>query len=383
MLADTASHLAEVLNADAAEPSEEELRALVDDLPVGIVVRWGDTIAYANRALGDMFGRAPAALVGRRVVELARAEFKEALCRRMAAADRGEPQPPFEFRFDRPDGRVGTIEISATRRVAFGGRAAVMVTCRDVSEERALRDRLLMSDRMAAVATLAAGLAHEINNPLACVTANLELLREELALRDAAGELAPKMSAAELVATIADAREGAERVRLVVRDLRLFARGDGAERGPVDISAVLDSAERMAAGAVKARARVVRRDAPLPPVDGSATRLCQVFVHILVNAAQAIAAGAPEDHEVRVSSALERGFVVVEVRDSGPGIPAELRARIFDPFFSTKGIGGGQGLGLSVCHGIVTSLGGRISVEDAAPERGTIVRVALPVYGPA
>jgi signal transduction histidine kinase len=105
-----------------------------------------------------------------------------------------------------------------------------------------------------------------------------------------------------------------------------------------------------------------------------------VFVNLLVNAAQAIAAGAPERNEVRVSTALERDFVVVEVRDTGAGIPAEVRARIFDPFFSTKGIGGGHGLGLSVCHGIVTSLGGTISVDDVIDGTGTIVRVALPVY---
>jgi PAS domain S-box-containing protein len=364
-----------------ADRTERELRTVIDNLPVGIVVRRGGVIAYANRAVAASYGVAAADLVGRRIVELARPEFAEPLLRRMAATDRGESIPPFEFRFDRPDGRVGTMEVSAAHLLDFGGLPSVMVTWRDVSEERALRDRLLMADRMAAVGTLASGVAHEINNPLACVTANLELLREELTPSEARAAAASKMSPDEILAALDDAREGAERVRLIVRDLRLFARGDAGERGPVDLGAVLQAAERMAGSMVKTRARVVQEHAPLPPVDGNATRLCQVFVNILVNAAQAIAAGAPENNEVRVSAAVDGEFVAVEVRDTGVGIPADVRARIFDPFFSTKGIGGGHGLGLSVCHGIVTSFGGQISVDDRSDGRGTVVRVALPVYG--
>jgi signal transduction histidine kinase len=234
-----------------------------------------------------------------------------------------------------------------------------------------------MADRMAAVGTLASGVAHEINNPLACVTANLEVLREELA-PPAGGK--PTMPMEEILAALDDAREGAERVRLIVRDLRLFARGDAGEREPVDLGGVLQAAERMAGNMVKTRARVVQEHAPLPPVDGNATRLCQVFVNILVNAAQAIESGHPEDNEVRVRAAVDGDRVVVEVRDTGVGIPPEVRARIFDPFFSTRGIGGGTGLGLSVCHGIVTSLGGEITVDDADRGRGTVVRVALPLW---
>jgi PAS domain S-box-containing protein len=363
-------------------PTERELRAVIDAMPVGIVVRQSGTVVYANQAVAASYGLPLSSLIGRRVVELARPEFGDAFAQRMAATDRGETQPPFEFRFERPDGRTGTMEVSAAHHLQFGGLPSVMVTWRDVSEARALRDRLLMADRMAAVGTLASGLAHEINNPLACVTANLELLREELAPPPRAVDAPPpaKMSTAEILAALDDAREGAERVRLIVRDLRLFARGDGGEHGPVDLGGVLQAAERMAGSMVKGRARVVQEHPPLPPVDGDATRLCQVFVNLLVNAAQAIAAGAPERNEVRVSAALERDFVVVEVRDTGAGIPAEVRARIFDPFFSTKGIGGGHGLGLSVCHGIVTSLGGTISVDDVIDGTGTIVRVALPVY---
>ena len=360
---------------------ERELRSVIDAVPVGIMVRQGNVIAYVNRAVAASFGVEPAALVGRRVVDLARPEYRDAFAEKLAATDRGETRPPFEFRYDRADGRIGTIESYAARPLRWNGADAWLTTWRDVTEERALRERLQMADRMAAVGTLASGVAHEINNPLACVTANLELLREELAPPgDAVPPPANRMSPAEILAALDDAREGAERVRLIVRDLRLFARGDSVERGPVDLGGVLQAAERMAGNMVKARARVIQEHAPLPPVDGNATRLCQVFVNILVNAAQAIVAGAPEDNEVRVRATLDGDQVVVTVRDTGIGIPADVRGRIFDPFFSTRGIGGGTGLGLSVCHGIVSSFGGSIAVDEPPDGRGTIVRVALPVY---
>jgi PAS domain S-box-containing protein len=362
------------------ERTEHELRTVIDNLPIGILVRQGGSIAFVNRAVAESYGLPPAMLIGKRVIDLARAEYRDGFVQRMATTDRGETQPSYEFRFDRSDGRVGIMEVSSPTHLRFGGVPSVMVTWRDVTEERALRDRLLMSDRMAAVGTLASGVAHEINNPLACVTANLELLREELTPPVADAPTPPRLPTAEILAALDDAREGAERVRIIVRDLRLFARGDSGERGPVDLGGVLQAAERMAGNLVRARARVVQEHSPLPPVDGNATRLCQVFVNILVNAAQAIVAGAPDDNEVRVRAVLEGDRVVVEVRDTGVGIPADVRSRIFDPFFSTKGIGGGHGLGLSVCHGIVTSFGGQITVADAPEGRGTVVRVALPVY---
>ncbi|MCA1663277.1 MAG: PAS domain S-box protein, partial [Myxococcales bacterium] len=263
------------------EASERELRAVLDHLPVGIVVRRGGLIAYANLAVATSFGIDVAALVGRRIVELARPEFREGLASCMDASDRGEKLPAYEFGFDRADGRIGTIEVSAAHKLRFGGVPSVLVTWRDVSEERAMRDRLLMADRMAAVGTLASGLAHEINNPLACVTANLELLREELAPPADSSPSPPrvpppKMTADEMIAALDDAREGAERVRLIVRDLRLFTRGDACERGPVELAGVLQSSERMAGPMIKSRARVVRDLPALPLVDANATRLCQV-----------------------------------------------------------------------------------------------------------
>jgi PAS domain S-box-containing protein len=362
---------------ESARRADGELRDAIDLLPLGIVVRHGNTVAYVNRAAVGYFGRAPERLLGVDFVELVRADQREAVRARVAALDAGESLPPFDLRIERDDGKSCILELSAARHITFGGLPSVMLTLRDVTEERAMRERLQMADRMAAVGALAAGVAHEINNPLACVTANLELLREEMSAGD---DGRPRLSVDELLGALDDAREGAERVRLIVRDLGLFARGDAVERGPVDLIEVLQAAERMAGNLVKARARVVHQHAPLPSVDGNASRLCQVFVHLLVNAAQAIAPGRPDENEVRLRATSVGDRVVVEVRDTGAGIPPEVRARIFDPFFSTKGIGGGHGLGLTVSHGIVTSYGGEIAVDEGDGGRGTVVRVTLPVW---
>ena len=367
-------------NADAQRRSEEELRAVIDLLPLGILIRHGENVAFANRALAAALGHAPAELLGRSIYSLVRPESRQAWRDRIEATESGGEAAMVELRFDRADGRIGTFEALGVRQLRFGGMPSVLVTLREVTDERQLRERLQMSDRMAAVGTLAAGVAHEINNPLACVTANLEVLREELSELPAQPPHPRRMPMAEVLAALNDAREGAERVRVIVRDLKLFSRGDAAERGPVDLAEVLQAAEHLTVNAVKGRARLVRQHEALPPVDGNATRLCQVFVNLFVNAAQAITPGHPEEHEIRVDAAVEDGRMVVHVRDTGSGVPAPLRARIFEPFFTTKGVGGGQGLGLSVCHGIVSALGGEIAIADGDGGRGTVVRVTLPLW---
>jgi PAS domain S-box-containing protein len=370
--------------AEALHRNELELREVIDAAPIGIAICHGDNIVYANRTLIGCFAGDPAGLVGRPVASLAHVEEQPRL---VASLSSDEHAIVHEFSFVRRDGVLGTMEIGGKRRLTFGGLPSVLVTLRDVTEERRLRERLQMAERMSAIGTLAGGIAHEINNPLACVTANLELLREELATAglpasDGAAEPASaRMALDEILASIDDARQGAERVRLIVRDLKLFARADPSpRRGPVDLVAVLATAERMTASMMRERAQLVQEHASLPPVYGDALDLCQVFVNLLANAAQAIEPGAATRNEVRVKAERDGDRVRVEVQDSGAGIPEPVRGRIFDAFFTTKGVGGGLGLGLSVCHGIVTALGGEIAVRAVEGGRGTVVSVALPLW---
>jgi signal transduction histidine kinase len=253
------------------------------------------------------------------------------------------------------------------------------------AERKKMRDQLLMSERMASVGILAASVAHEINNPLTVITANLELAIESLsALAASAAEPAALAASAATTLKAADeqlreAQHAAERVRNIARDLRIFSRSSDEERrGPVDIRTVLDSSIRMASNEIRHRARLVTDYADVPPVEGNESRLGQVFLNLVVNAAQSIPDGNAEANEIGISTRLDAaGRVVVAISDTGAGISPEVLPRIFDPFFTTKPSGIGTGLGLAICHGIGTALDGEITVESEKG-RGTIFRVALP-----
>ncbi|MCY1081178.1 sensor histidine kinase [Archangium lansingense] len=237
--------------------------------------------------------------------------------------------------------------------------------------------QLLFADRLVTVGQLAAGVGHEINNPLAFILGNLGYAREELERMHGAPS---PMEREELLAALSEAHEGAERVRMLVQDLKMLARADDAVGGPVDLEAVLRSASKMAAHEVRQRARVVMLTEGAPRAHGNAARLCQVFLNLLINSAHAIAPGQVDQNEIRLVA--RRGpdsRVLVEVSDTGCGIPAENLERIFRPFFTTKPAGVGSGLGLSVCHRIITMHGGDITVESQ-PGRGTTFRISLPVH---
>jgi len=263
------------------------------------------------------------------------------------------------------------------------------------AERAEMQEQLLISDRMALVGTLAAGVAHEINNPLAALMANLQLVIEDISKLDEefrqggevedppkSNDVANERIAAglrEIGELLREAQECAERVRTIVRDVRIFSRGDEETTGAVDVHRVLDSSIRMAWNEIRHRAKLVKDYGDVPPVKGNEGRLGQVFLNLIVNAAQAMPEGSTDQNEIRViTSQDDQGWVVVEVRDTGPGIPESVISRIFDPFFSTKPIGEGTGLGLAICHGIVTGLGGQIVVESQVG-KGTVVRTILAV----
>jgi signal transduction histidine kinase len=240
-------------------------------------------------------------------------------------------------------------------------------------ERARINEQLMISDRMASVGILAAGVAHEINNPLAAVIANLDL-----ALADV-DSLDPSLGVTRdnLREELTDARSAADRVRHIVRDLRIFSRSEDDKRAQVDVEKVLESTLRMAANEIRHRARIVRRYAEVPPVDASEGRLGQVFLNLVVNAAQALPEGHADRNEIRVSTSCEGAFARIEISDTGPGIPADVMKRLFTPFVTTKPQGVGTGLGLSICHRIITDFGGEILVNTS--ERGTTFTVLLPL----
>jgi signal transduction histidine kinase len=236
------------------------------------------------------------------------------------------------------------------------------------AERRMMQEQLLLSDRLAALGLLAAGVAHEINNPLASLVMNLDFALSPLRERPLAEDDAQALRSAS---------ECARHIQEIVHDIKVFSRPEDQQFGPTDLHRVLDSALRMAWNQVLPRARLVKDYGDVTIVHGSEARLAQIFLNLVINAAQAIPAGNSSEHEIRVVTRHEQDDAVrVEIRDTGPGIPPELHERIFEPFFTTKPLGVGTGLGLFICRRLVTEMGGRIGVESG-PGQGSLFRVHL------
>jgi CheY-like chemotaxis protein len=230
---------------------------------------------------------------------------------------------------------------------------------------------------MAAVGSLASGAAHEINNPLSAVMGNLDYVLQHLGAHRAGGLFGAEQ-VADLQLALADGREGATRIRDVVKNLMVFMGADNDHQTSMNVRRLVQAAIGIVGNEIRHRARLVEQYEDVPLVDGNGARLSQVFVQLLVNAAQAIPEGASDRHEVRVRTFRDPlGHAVIEVHDSGVGISREQLPRIFDPFYTTKPLGTATGLGLSTAHAIVTKLGGTIRVESE-PGAGSTFCVVLP-----
>jgi PAS domain S-box-containing protein len=253
-----------------------------------------------------------------------------------------------------------------------GRLSGAVIVCRDVTDKKRTEAQLIASDRMASVGILAAGVAHEINNPLTAVITNIEMSFEDLA------NFTQSSALNDLQLGLRDAFYCAERIQAIVRDLKLFSRAEEDTRGPVSTEHVLESTLRMAANEIRHRANLVREYSEVPLVEANEARLGQVFLNILVNAAQALPEGQVEVNKICVSTKLDdRGDVVVKISDTGAGMSTETKKRLFTPFFTTKPAGVGTGLGLAICQRIVSDLGGRIECESELG-KGTSFFIYLP-----
>ena len=263
-----------------------------------------------------------------------------------------------------------------------GSLSGAVLVFRDMTAEKQAREaqermqrQLIFADRMASLGTLAAGVAHEINNPLAYVLANLEMIATEI---DSGAPMRSPARAADCVEMAREALEGAERIRKIVRGLKTFCRAEEEQREVIEVRPVIEQSIDMAFSEIRHRARLVKDYGAIPPVEVDESRLGQVFINLLVNAAQAIVEGDTEGNEIRVVTSTDTaGRAVIEFRDTGSGIPESDLPRIFDPFFTTKPVGVGTGLGLSICHGIVSNMNGQITAENGEA-RGAVFRVVLP-----
>jgi signal transduction histidine kinase len=344
-------------------------KEILETLSEGVaLVRPDGRIHSANPGLARLLGVPPRALDGRALSELLETPLPEPL---------GElPERECRLRGDLREAipvSIRTTLLRDKRRNPIG----LVLVARDLREVESLRNRLFTSDRLASLGQLAAGIAHEINNPVTYVRANLGALRS---LLDGVEAKLPAPLAGTLAAPLDEGRElidesleGVDRVVAIVRDVKSFSHAGEGAVGLVEIRPLIDSVLRVAAPQMR-RARVHCEIEEVPPVRGAAGQLQQVLLNLVINACQAVEG----DEGIGIAVRHEADRVVVEVRDEGCGIPPEQLERIFDPFFTTKPVGEGTGLGLSISYQIVQSHYGELSVTST-PGRGSCFRVALPV----
>ena len=375
-----------------------------------LVVDPEGVISVCNGAAAQILGRVEDDLVGRRADEWFRDPGGEDILARTLTS--GERFRGAESLITRPDLTVVPIGIScAPISAADGSVRGAVATFQDLSEIRLLQRQVLQTEKMASIGQLAAGVAHEINNPTGFIHANLyqmseyvgdlrrawtlveqlqkcvahgeaqEVRRTSEELASLAEEVDVDFLLSDLGKAIRESQEGAERIRHIVHDLRDFSHPDTGERVLADVNQCLDSTATIVWPMMKHLVVLEKEYCDLPAVPCFPTQIKQVFTNLMVNAYQAIEEKLGDAGEIgRIQLATRRSgdSVVISVSDTGVGIAPDSIDRIFDPFFTTKKVGEGTGLGLSTSFNILQRHGGRIEV-DSTPGSGTTFRVVLPV----
>lgn len=381
-------HMAEAFNSmldkvsdrDAALRDEKErFRALIEHAAdVIIVVAPDGLMRYVSPAVQATLRIAPESLLGRSLLEQLYPEDQE----RLAAALKAVVDHPggmverTEFRLRHADGTWRWLEATGTNQIGNHAVNGIVINARDISDAKDAeaeiarqRENLHQREKLAAMGSLLAGVAHELNNPLSIVVGRATMLQEEAVDAD--------------TRTIADKiRAAAERCARIVRTFLAMARQRKPEQSAVEINAVLDDCVDILGYSLRtAGVTVDKQLAPdLPSISGDADQLHQVFLNLIVNAQQAMES-QPLPRRLSVASGLHGDRLCIRIADNGPGVAPAIRKRIFDPYFTTKPPGGGTGVGLAVSLGIVETHGGSLTVE-CPPQGGAVFQVLLPIKFP-
>src|SRR5213083_2743121 len=356
VLAEAAIALENARLVELLSSAKREWEKTVDAISQAIcIVDAHGTVRRANRVFADLIQTAVTAIPGRPWLGLLPPAWSDPVARAIA-----EPS-------------ASTVEIRAGERVLLltaipmAEPGSAVLVFEDQTDRRRLQEQLIQSEKMSAIGQLIAGVAHDLNNPLASVVGFSDFLAEA---GDVPGSLREPLQVI---------RQEAERAATIVKNLLSFARSQEGERTRQAIRALLDSTlallrNQLMAHKVEATLEV---EPGLPDVEVNANQLKQVFVNVINNACQAIASDAPSGR-IWISAKRAQDVIAVTVTDSGPGIPEDVAARVFEPFFTTKPEGEGTGLGLSICQGIMKEHGGRITL-DTRPGAGATFTLELPI----
>jgi len=391
---------------DALDASSDAFyHRLLDLLPDAVTISdLEGRIVKTNRRGADLYGaEAEEEMVGRNAFELIAPEDRGRAAENLRETLESGQIEYVEYTMIRRDGSRYPAELSAALIPDADGRPlAFVATTRDVSARKRIEAQLAQADRLANLGVLAAGVAHEVNNPLAYLLLNMAKVAEELPrisagaehcrssiqnLCDRLGDDAPvdgheapcsRGRLQELADLARLAAEGGERVKKIVSDLRTFSRTDEDPRVLVQPNEVLDNAVNIAAAEIGDDVRLSRDYSELPRILASERRLCQVFLNLLLNATHAVAESDDGPGRIVVRTRSDDREVSIEIADNGVGMGPDVLDRLFEPFFTTKPTGVGTGMGLSICQNIVHAHGGAIEVESE-PGKGSKFRVRLPL----
>lgn len=375
VLATAALLLAEIIERDQIDTelreSEQRFRSIAEALPI-IITRFGEgTVLYASPPAAEMLGVTVEKLIDRRISDFYAATMqRDRLLRKLVRRNGLDDE---EVSYRRGDGSLLEATLTA-RRIVYDGQEAIISALTDLTARKAAeaevarqREALHQADKMSAMGSLLAGVAHELNNPLAVLVGQALMMEEALSglpeQRDRAGRI----------------RSAAERCGRIVKTFLAMARQRPALHGEVDLAQVIDAVLDLTAYGIRSSGiRVIQDIAPeLPTLWADQDQLSQLVLNLVINAQQALQ-GSEGSRQLRISvRPIGDEGMCLEVADSGPGIPEDLRSRIFEPFFTTKPAGVGTGIGLALCQNIVLTHGGRIEL-DHAPEGGALFRVRLP-----
>jgi PAS domain S-box-containing protein len=392
----------------ALRDSEERYRLLIENIIAGIIVIRDEKIVFANAFVANLSGYTPEQILGLPFIDFIHPDDRElAMANHWRRLNDEAFADSYPIRMLNRRKEVHWLEVSAVR-LSYENKPAVLVFMRDVSQQRKLEAQLFQNEKMASIGQLAAGVAHEINNPVGFVNSNLHTLggyqkdlqrlieRYQDVLADIKASavklghapMLQKFSTIERLEAemdldfiltdspqlINESQEGTERIKKIVLDLKDFAHPGSDKRQMIDINKSIESTLNIVWNELKYNATVIKEFSRIPRVQGYPQQLNQVFMNLLVNAAQAI----EEKGEIRIQTRETDGKVEIRISDTGCGIPEENLTKIFDPFFTTKPVGKGTGLGLNVSFNIIQKHHGTIQATSKVAH-GTTFTIQLPV----